>query len=150
MRDTGIDMPDRLATGPGVQVLDKATAVTMARESNDLLADAVRQHPMHYAGLPLRAARPAGRAAREIEKRRAYARTQGRDHQFAHAGEYLDDEKFWDILEAAEALDVPIYLHPTYLSRALLRAFPRARTRRGDLWLRLRDRPSHAQDHRER
>src|SRR5262249_40565492 len=28
-------------------------------------------------------------------------------------GEYLDDTKFWPIFEAAQALDVPIYLHPT-------------------------------------
>ena len=27
-------------------------------------------------------------------------------------GEYLDDEKFWPIFEAAEGLDVPIYIHP--------------------------------------
>src|SRR2546422_3866161 len=27
-------------------------------------------------------------------------------------GEFLDDPKFWDIFEAAEALNVPIYLHP--------------------------------------
>jgi hypothetical protein len=27
-------------------------------------------------------------------------------------GEYLDDPKFWPIFEAAEALDVPVYIHP--------------------------------------
>ena len=27
-------------------------------------------------------------------------------------GEFLDDPKFWDIFEAAEALKVPIYIHP--------------------------------------
>ena len=27
-------------------------------------------------------------------------------------GEYLDDEKFWDIFAAAAALDVPVYIHP--------------------------------------
>jgi 5-carboxyvanillate decarboxylase len=26
-------------------------------------------------------------------------------------GEYLDDPKYWDIFAAAEALDVPIYIH---------------------------------------
>ena len=28
-------------------------------------------------------------------------------------GRYLDDKFFWPILERAEALNVPIYLHPT-------------------------------------
>ena len=27
-------------------------------------------------------------------------------------GEYLDDEKFWPIFEAVEALGIPIYIHP--------------------------------------
>jgi 2,3-dihydroxybenzoate decarboxylase len=27
-------------------------------------------------------------------------------------GEFLDDPKFWDIFEAAEALKVPVYIHP--------------------------------------
>jgi hypothetical protein len=28
-------------------------------------------------------------------------------------GRYLDDEFFWPIFQRAEALNVPIYLHPT-------------------------------------
>ncbi len=35
-------------------------------------------------------------------------------------GEYLDDQKFWPILEAAEALDTPIYLHPTAPPRTMI------------------------------
>jgi 2,3-dihydroxybenzoate decarboxylase len=32
---------------------------------------------------------------------------------FSHIkGEYLDDEKYWPIFEAASDLDVPLYLHP--------------------------------------
>ena len=27
--------------------------------------------------------------------------------------EYLDEQKFWPLLEAAESLHVPIYLHPS-------------------------------------
>jgi 2,3-dihydroxybenzoate decarboxylase len=35
-------------------------------------------------------------------------------------GEYLDDPKFWDIFAAAEALDVPLYLHPNSPSAGLI------------------------------
>ena len=38
-------------------------------------------------------------------------------------GEYLDDQKFWPIFEAAEALGVPIYLHPTSLPPAMVQPF---------------------------
>ena len=35
-------------------------------------------------------------------------------------GEYLDDRKFWDLFAAAEALDVPVYLHPNSPSAGLI------------------------------
>ena len=35
-------------------------------------------------------------------------------------GEYLDDPKFWPIFEAAEALGLPIYLHPTRPSTGMI------------------------------
>jgi 5-carboxyvanillate decarboxylase len=35
-------------------------------------------------------------------------------------GEYLDQEKFWPILEAAEALGAPIYIHPRPLPEAAI------------------------------
>ena len=38
-------------------------------------------------------------------------------------GEYLDDEKFWDIFAAAEALDVPVYIHPTSLPKSMIQPF---------------------------
>jgi Amidohydrolase len=34
--------------------------------------------------------------------------------------EYLDAPRFWPILEAAEALDTPIYLHPNTPSRGMI------------------------------
>jgi 5-carboxyvanillate decarboxylase len=36
-------------------------------------------------------------------------------------GEYLDDPKYWPIFEAAEALDVPIYLHPNTPNNGMIR-----------------------------
>ncbi|HEX4278973.1 MAG TPA: amidohydrolase family protein, partial [Bryobacteraceae bacterium] len=38
-------------------------------------------------------------------------------------GEYLDDPKFWPIFEAAEALDVPVYIHPSYLPNSIVEPF---------------------------
>jgi hypothetical protein len=37
-------------------------------------------------------------------------------------GRYLDDEFFWPIFECAEALNVPIYLHPTQPPKAVIEA----------------------------
>ena len=38
-------------------------------------------------------------------------------------GEYLDDEKFWDIFAAAAALDVPVYIHPNTPSNDMIKPF---------------------------
>ena len=59
-------------------------------------------------------------------------------------GTYLDDEKYWQVFEAAEALDVPIYLHPNMPVAADDRAVPEPRARRGGLRLRLRYGPARA------
>jgi hypothetical protein len=52
-----------------------------------------------------------------------------REHGFKGAlinghsrGRYLDDKFFWPILERAEALNVPIYLHPTQPPRPVIEA----------------------------
>mgnify|MGYP003345757191 CR=1 FL=1 len=37
-------------------------------------------------------------------------------------GSYLDDRKYWGLFECAQALDVPIYLHPTRQPKAVLDA----------------------------
>ena len=38
-------------------------------------------------------------------------------------GEYLDEPKYWEIFEAAEALDVPLYLHPNTPPPAMIGPF---------------------------
>ena len=38
-------------------------------------------------------------------------------------GEYLDDPKFWEIFEAAESLNAPIYIHPQTPSPDMIKPF---------------------------
>lgn len=107
-------------TAPGVQVLDSATAVSIAEQSNDQLADAVAKQPERLTGLAAMAPQDPPRAAREIE--RAVSRLGFRGvilNSHTH-GEYFDDPKFWEIFEAVEHLDVPIYLHPNTPSPGLI------------------------------
>ncbi len=109
----GIDVQVLSLTSPGTEQLDATEAVAVARQSNDFLAAAVRRHPGRFAGFAaLPSADPAA-AADEL------ARTT-REHGFRGAminghvrGRYLDDPFFAPILERAQALGVPLYLHPT-------------------------------------
>jgi 2,3-dihydroxybenzoate decarboxylase len=107
-------------TSPGVQVFDPATATALAASSNDQLADAVRRHPERFAGLAAVAPQDPPAAARELERGVRTLGLKGAIINSHTLGEYLDDRKFWDIFAAAEALDVPIYLHPNTPSRGMI------------------------------
>jgi len=39
-------------------------------------------------------------------------------------GVFLDDERFWPIFERAQALDVPLYMHPAISHPAIIEALP--------------------------
>lgn len=123
MDECGIDMQVLALTSPGVQSMDKATAVSFARTANDFLADAIRRHPTRFAGMLAVAPQDPQAAAKEIER----GVTQLGIHAVvinSHTqGEYLSDPKFWDIFAAAEAHDAPIYLHPNSLPRGMYEPF---------------------------
>lgn len=123
MDDTGIALQILSLTAPGVQIFDRDTAVALARSSNDQLASAIRKHPERFAGLAAIAPQDPAAAARELERG---VRTLGLKGAIVNShthGQYLDDDKFRPIFEAAEALDVPVYIHPTTPSPAMIGPF---------------------------
>ena len=112
MDQVGIDMQIISLTSPGVQVFEAALATRLAAESNDALAEAVRAHPTRFAGLAAIAAQDPAAAAKEIERAVQKLGLKGLIVNSHTMGEYLDAAKFRPIFEAAQALDMPIYLHP--------------------------------------
>lgn len=112
MDQSGISKQVLALTAPGVQVFDAPTAVALARSANDQLAEAVRNHPQRFAGLTAIAPQDPASAAKELERGVNKLGLKGAIVNSHTRGEYLDDPKFWAIFEAAEALKVPIYLHP--------------------------------------
>ncbi len=112
MDATGVAMHIVSLTSPGVQVFDPATAVAFAKSSNDQLAAAIRKHPARLAWLAAIAPQDPPEAAKELERGVRTLGLKGAIINSHTLGEYLDDPKFWDIFAAAEALDVPLYLHP--------------------------------------
>jgi len=123
MEASGIDLQVVSLTSPGVQVFDAATAVAVARDANDELAAAVAAHPDRYAGLAAAAPQAPAAAAKEIERGVRQLGLKGVILNSHTQGEFLDDQKFWPIFEACEALGVPAYLHPNSPSRAMIEPF---------------------------
>lgn len=119
----GIDRQVIALTAPGTQVLSRDKAVALSVLANDRLAEACQRHPDRFTGMAACAPQDPAHAAKEIE--RAVTKLGMRAvviNSHTH-GEYLSDQKFWPILEAAEALDVPIYLHPQTPPRAMIGPF---------------------------
>jgi hypothetical protein len=85
----------------------------VAREANDYLAAAIKQHPTRFGGLAALPTAAPDRAAEELERRVRQQGFKGAIINGHNRGRYLDDKFYWPILERAEALGVPIYLHPT-------------------------------------
>jgi 2,3-dihydroxybenzoate decarboxylase len=112
MDGAGIDLQILSLTSPGVQVFDAATATALATSSNDQVAEAVRKYPSRFAALAAIAPQDPKAAAREADRAVGKLGLKGLIINSHTRGELLDDPKFWEIFEAAESLDVPIYIHP--------------------------------------
>jgi len=123
MDASGIDVQVLSLTSPGVQVFDAATANALAISSNDELAAAIAKYPTRYVGLAAAAPQDPRAAAKEIERGVTRLGLRGVILNSHTQGERLDDPKFWDIFAAAEALDVPVYLHPNSPPRDMIQPY---------------------------
>lgn len=113
MDENGIDVSVLSVTTPGVQVEpDRAIAVRKARDVNDYLATIMQRHPTRFSGLAHLALQDPAEAANELERAVRDLGMRGALINGHTNGEYLDDAKFDPVWERAQALDVPIYLHP--------------------------------------
>jgi hypothetical protein len=97
-------------------------AISVARDTNDFLAEGVKNNPTRFAAFASLPIQAPDKAAEEFERR---VRQQGFKGALVNGhtrGRYLDDKAFAPILECAQALDVPIYLHPTRPPDAVVQA----------------------------
>jgi len=115
----GVDMHILSLTAPGVQMFDADVATDLAALANDRLAEICQKNPTRFAGLASFAPHSPKRAAKEMERAINDLKLNGFILNSHTNGEYLDDPKFWPALEAAEALDACIYIHPRAASDTL-------------------------------
>lgn len=122
MDQAGIDIQVLSLFSPGVEQMDAAIAVDVAHDANNYIAHAIQHHPTRFAGFAALPTAVPETAADELE-------CMVKEHGFKGAvinghvnGRYFDDEFFWPIFECAEALKVPIYLHPTMPPQPVIEA----------------------------
>lgn len=111
MDEAGIDFQILSLSSPGVQTFDLQTAEELGGKSNDWLAGIIEKYPQRFGAFASLPTQDGRRAADELEKRvkQNFAGALINGHT---DGKLIDDKHFWPIYERAQALDVPIYLHP--------------------------------------
>ena len=133
MDDAGVDVQILSVTIPGVQIFDPNVASALAIATNDHLAAAIARHPRRFAGLACFAPQDPVQAVREMERAVKVLGLNGFIIN-SHTGNlYLDDPRFAPVLEAAQALDRPIYLHPRAPSSGMAEPF-RDYSMGGSMW----------------
>jgi uncharacterized protein len=117
----GIDLQVISHVAPAAQGLNGAEAMARAREANDQLAAAIRQHPGRFAGFATLPTADPKAAAAELDRAVAELGFVGAlvNSTLGSNGAFLDDKRFEPLLDRFELLDVPLYLHPAPPSAAL-------------------------------
>jgi 2,3-dihydroxybenzoate decarboxylase len=123
MDAAGVDIQVLSLCIPGCDHFEPADGLSMARQTNDELAEAIKRYPDRYVGLAALAPQDPEGSAKELERAVTKLGMRGAKLNSHAKGEYLDDQKFWPIFEAAESLDAPLYLHPTWPAPALIKGF---------------------------
>ena len=123
MDATGVAMHLLSVTIPGVQMFAPDRGAAMAIATNDTLAAVVARHLTRFAGLACMAPQAPVQAAREMERAITKLGLNGFIINSHTNNRYLDDPFFAPVLEAAEALDRPIYLHPRAPSNGMAAPF---------------------------
>lgn len=113
MDAAGIDLQVLSHVAPGVQTLESDLAIDLAKEVNDWLGEVVRTYPTRFAGFAMLPMQSPHEAADELERTVTQLGFKGALVNGHTQGRYLDDDAFAVVLERAQALDAPIYIHPT-------------------------------------
>jgi 5-carboxyvanillate decarboxylase len=123
MDENGVAIHLLSLTAPGVQMFDADTATELAALANDKLAAVCKKHPKRFAGIASFAPQSPQRAAKEMERAIKKLKLNGFVVNSHTNNEYFDNAKFFPILEAAEALDACIYIHPRAASDGMAAPF---------------------------
>jgi len=113
MDEYGIDRQLLLLTAPGVQVVRPSEGTALAREGNDIAADACRRHPDRFSALAAFDPRDVKGSVKEIDRATGTLGLSGAVLNSHFQGRYIDELEYFPILEALEAHDAALYIHPT-------------------------------------
>lgn len=113
---------------------DPARAVDVARRMNDILAERITQHPDRFSGFAALPLQDPDAAVAEFRRAVTELGFHGAMVNGHTQGSYLDEAKYWPLWQAAEELNVPVYLHPWSSPPDQLRAYESYSDLLGPAW----------------
>ncbi|NNE89778.1 MAG: amidohydrolase [Silicimonas sp.] len=119
MDTAGIDVQVLSHQSPGSQRLSDDVAVEACRAVNDALAAIMAPHSDRFAGFAMIPTEAPEAAADELQRSVEELGMKGAMIHGLSRGNFVDGEAYWPIFARAEALDVPIYLHPALPDRTV-------------------------------
>jgi predicted TIM-barrel fold metal-dependent hydrolase len=119
----GIDVQVLSLSAPGLEQFPVEKGRALAAASNDALAEAIRRYPDRLRGYAALAPKDPEAAADELERAVTELGLIGWNTHSNFGDSYLDEPRYRPILERAEKLNVPVYLHPTVPSVPQVRTY---------------------------
>lgn len=113
MDASGVDVQILSLSAPGIEQLDPHLGTALAKETNNILSEIIRRHPDRFMGFVALAPKHPIEAANELERCVKDLSFIGWNTHAHYGDSYLDEKLYRPILERAEKLNAPIYLHPT-------------------------------------
>jgi predicted TIM-barrel fold metal-dependent hydrolase len=123
MDEAGIDIQVLSHGAPATQKLDAAISIRMAVQTNDRLGAFVAGKPDRFAALAALPTPDPKAAADELERTVTKLGFKGAMIHGLTNGQFIDEPQYWPIFERAQALDVPVYLHPSFPHPAVIEAY---------------------------
>lgn len=119
MDESGIDVQVLSVTTPALHNLEAVESVTLAKQTNDLVAATVAKYPTRFQGFATLPTAAPYEAAMELERgvtRLGFVGTMlcGRTRE-----NNLDHPDFLPMFETAQRLRVPVFIHPQIPQRAV-------------------------------
>lgn len=118
MDEAGIDVQVLSLTSPGLHTLG-SNSIHLARQTNDFIGSIVKSNPERFQGMAALPTPAPKEVAGELERSVRQLGLKGAMLCGRTGEKNLDHKDFWSLFECAEALKVPLFIHPQIPQKAV-------------------------------
>src|SRR5450432_624048 len=118
MDETGIDVQVLSLTSPSLHNLG-SESIILATQTNDYVAEIVKKTPDRFQGLAALPMFAPKEATKELERSANNLGLKGAMLCGRTREKNLDHKDFWELFECAEAIGVPLFIHPQIPQKAV-------------------------------